>query len=226
MDLLVFGQSGARVIVFPTRVGRFFDFENWGLVDSLRETIEAGNLQLYCLDSVDAESLYCNWAHPRGRIERHKQYESYVMDEVLPFSETINSETFLIAHGCSFGAYHAANFAFRHPDKFNKVVALSGRYDITQQIEEFRSLLDNYYDQDVYFHNPAHYVPNLNDETHLKSLREMEITFAIGEHDPFIQNNHFMSAVLWAKGAWNALHVWSGRAHKARYWRQMLPIYL
>src|ERR1035441_1121065 len=35
MELLVFGHRGDRVIVFPTRQGRFFDYENWGLVDEI-----------------------------------------------------------------------------------------------------------------------------------------------------------------------------------------------
>jgi esterase/lipase superfamily enzyme len=35
MELLIFGHAGAKVLVFPTRQGRFFDYENWGLVDAL-----------------------------------------------------------------------------------------------------------------------------------------------------------------------------------------------
>jgi esterase/lipase superfamily enzyme len=58
MELLVFGHGGARVIVFPTREGRFFDYENFGLVASLSHRIEAGRIQLFCVDSVDSESLY------------------------------------------------------------------------------------------------------------------------------------------------------------------------
>lgn len=226
MEMLVFGHAGARVIIFPTRVGRFFDYENFGMVNALRSSVAAGKLQLFCLDSVDAESFYCFWAHPRGRIERHMQYERYVIDEVLPFSETLNEEPFLISHGCSFGAYHAANIAFRYPDIFKKLVALSGRYDITVEVEGFRSLLDGYIDDDVYLHNPSHYLPHLQDEKLLEAIRAMDITLAIGEHDPFIANNQFISDTLWEKGAWNALNIWSGRAHRARYWRQMAPMYL
>ena len=49
MELLVFGHAGARVLVFPTRTGRFFDYENWGLVESIRHKIENGWLQLFCV---------------------------------------------------------------------------------------------------------------------------------------------------------------------------------
>src|SRR5262245_55309226 len=42
MELLVFGHAGARVLVFPTRQGRFFDYENWGLVGALHHQISNG----------------------------------------------------------------------------------------------------------------------------------------------------------------------------------------
>jgi esterase/lipase superfamily enzyme len=32
MELLVFGHSGARVLVFPTRHGRFYDYEDFGML--------------------------------------------------------------------------------------------------------------------------------------------------------------------------------------------------
>ena len=62
MELLVFAHAGAKVLVFPTRGGRFFEYENLRIVDRLRPKIEAGQLQLYCVDSVDSESFYCFWA--------------------------------------------------------------------------------------------------------------------------------------------------------------------
>ena len=57
MELLVFGHAGAPVLVFPTREGRFFDYENWGLVGAATEHIESGRLRLFCVDSVDAEAF-------------------------------------------------------------------------------------------------------------------------------------------------------------------------
>ena len=64
MELLVFGHAGAKVLVFPTRDGRFYEYENLGIVESLRYKIEQGWLQLYCVDSVYAESFYCWWGAP------------------------------------------------------------------------------------------------------------------------------------------------------------------
>ncbi len=134
MELLVFGHTGTPVVVFPTREGRFYDYENWGLVNALRHSIEGGHIRLYCVDGVDSESLYCRWAAPWWRAARHRQYERYIVDEVVPLMRAENGHSPLIAHGCSIGAYHAVNLALRHPWLFCKVVGLSGRYDLTSAV--------------------------------------------------------------------------------------------
>lgn len=112
MELLIFGHAGARVLVFPTSMGRFYEYEDRGMVANLTDHLENGWLQLYCVDSIDGESFYNNWAHPADKIRRHVQYEDYILHEVLPLSQSKNPNPFLIAHGCSFGAYHAVNMPF------------------------------------------------------------------------------------------------------------------
>jgi esterase/lipase superfamily enzyme len=221
MELLLFGRSGTRVIVFPTRAGRFYDYENWGLIASLRDKIDNGWLQLCCIDSIDAESFYCDWCHPRDRIVRHKQYEDYVLKEVIPFTLGKNPDTSLIAHGCSMGAYHAVNIAMRHPKLFCRVIAFSGRYDLTRTVGTFRDLFDGYYDEDVYFHSPSHFVSNINDPEQLELMRRMQVTIVVGEADSFLENNLQFRDLLNVKGIHPSFHIWSGEAHRARYWREM-----
>ncbi|HWE63584.1 MAG TPA: esterase, partial [Chloroflexota bacterium] len=55
MELLVFGRGGAAVLVFPTSMGRFYQYEDFGMVEALRHHIEQGWIQLFCVDSVDME---------------------------------------------------------------------------------------------------------------------------------------------------------------------------
>ena len=95
MDLLVFGHAGARVLVFPTRCGRFFDYENWRMVQAHQHALEQGWYQLFCLDSVDEDSLYADWKEPRSRIEYHMQYMDYCIQEVLPFTRDKNPMPFV-----------------------------------------------------------------------------------------------------------------------------------
>ena len=90
MELLVFGTGGQRVMVFPSREQRFFEYEDRGMVHSLRARLEAGDLQLFCVDGVDSESLYCFAKPPEERLARQLQYEQYIVDEAIPFSAAMN----------------------------------------------------------------------------------------------------------------------------------------
>ncbi|HLF03334.1 MAG TPA: alpha/beta hydrolase-fold protein, partial [Anaerolineales bacterium] len=148
MELLVFGHAGARMLVFPTSMGKYFEWEDRGMVGALGEHLERGWLQMYCVDSVDEESWYARWAHPGGRAWRHVQYENYLLYEVLPLIYHKNPTPYLIVAGASFGAYHAMNFALRHPDKTNRVIAMSGLFDIGPWT-------DGYVNDTVYYNNPA-----------------------------------------------------------------------
>jgi esterase/lipase superfamily enzyme len=226
MELLVFGHAGAKVLIFPTREGRFYDYENWGLVETLRGSIDGGYIRLFCVDGVDSESLYCTSVPPASRVDRHRQYEAYILEEVIPFMLSENGVPALIVHGCSIGAYHAMNLALRHPSLFCKVVALSGRYDLTRSFGPFTDLFSGHYNQDVYFITPNHFLPNLNEPHLLDPLRRMDITLAVGEQDPFHESNRTLSEALAAKNVPHRFAVWPGKAHRARYWREMVPHYL
>src|SRR5262245_42450023 len=107
MELLVFGHAGARVLAFPASKHPFYDWEDRGLVASLRWHLDDGHLQLFCVDQVDTESWYGWHLPPARRALRHLQYEKYLLDEVIPFTLRGNPDPFLIAAGPSFGAYHA-----------------------------------------------------------------------------------------------------------------------
>src|SRR5436853_4842866 len=84
MELLHFGHAGRPLLVFPTSMGRFFQWEDFGLVAAISDHIESGAIQLLCLDSVDGESWYAKDRPPRDRVSRHLQYESYIVNEILP----------------------------------------------------------------------------------------------------------------------------------------------
>src|SRR4051812_3636486 len=101
MELLVFGEGGARLLVFPSRKERFYEYEDHGMLHSLKKRIDGGELQVICVDSIDEQSLYCFEKTPEQRIERHLQFERYILEEVLPFSEKANPRTPITSHGCS-----------------------------------------------------------------------------------------------------------------------------
>ena len=226
MELLVYGHAGAKVLVFPTRDGRFHEYEDLRLVDSLADKINAGLLQLWCVDSIAWETFYCFWCHPADRIRRHIQFEEYLLNEVMPLMQQKNAHPCTIAHGNSLGAFHAASIAFRHPNLFQKLVAVSGRYDLTLNIETFHDLFNGHYDENIYFHTPNHFLPNLSCTWRLEHLRRMDIVLVIGGEDPFLGNNHQLSNILNNRGVPHHIHIWDGRAHRGHYWRKMAPLYL
>jgi esterase/lipase superfamily enzyme len=225
MELLVFGHAGARVLFFPTRKARFFDYENWGVIEALKPKIEAGFLQVYCVDSIDRESLYAKNKTAEKMMARHLQYESYILNEVLPFSQSLNPNMFLISAGCSLGAYHAINIAFKHPHRFGKAVGMSGRYDLTQPMGVFKDLFNGTVSEAIYLNTPNKYIPNLADPNQLSGLRKLEIILAIGTHDAFYEDNKTLGQILSAKNINHKLHIWDGEAHDQVQWRQMVQFY-
>ena len=219
MDLLVFGHAGARVLVFPSSMGRFFEWEDQGMIGALGEQLERGWLQLYCVDSVDAESWYAKYKHPAERAAWHGRYDAYLRDEVLPLMQSRNPNPFLITTGASFGAYHALTFALRYPHLVSRAIGLSGVYDI-------REVTDGYTDQYVYPYNPAEFILNETDPDRLAAMHRLDIVLAIGQDDSLRGNSEYFSGRLWSTGIWHALRIWDGWAHDWPYWRQMIRTYI
>jgi esterase/lipase superfamily enzyme len=219
MELLIFGHAGARLLVFPTSQGRFFEWEDRGMMVALGEHIERGWLQVYCVDSVDAESWYARWKHPGARAWRQVEYENYILREVLPLSSQKNGNSFLMTTGASFGAFHALSMALRHPHIFNRAIGLSGIYDI-------RDWTDGYHNDTIYFLNPVEFIANEHDWGRLELLRRLDIILVAGRDDRLRYSSEELSTVLWDKGIGNALRIWDGWAHDWPWWQQMLRLYL
>jgi esterase/lipase superfamily enzyme len=57
MELLIFDHAGAKVPMFPTRDGRFCEYETLNVVASLAGKANAGHLQLYCIEGLAQETL-------------------------------------------------------------------------------------------------------------------------------------------------------------------------
>ncbi|MGL4551206.1 MAG: esterase family protein [Gemmataceae bacterium] len=219
MELLVFGHAGARVIAFPASMHPFHDWEDRGLVAAIGHQLEHGHFQLFCVDQVDRESWYAWHTHPAQRAARYAQYDRYLADEVVPFTRTFNPHPYLITAGPSFGAYHAVNFALRHPDLVSRALGMSGLYDI-------KRFAGGFHDGNVYFHNPVDYVPGETDPGRIDALRRLDLILAVGRDDPLLGQNQHLSGLLWSKGVWHALRIWDGFAHDWPVWARMLPLYL
>ena len=190
------------------------------MVSAVGDRAEGGHLQFFCVDSIDMESWYNRNVPPRWRIARHVQYEDYLMHEVLPLVRAKNRDAHLVALGCSFGGYHAANIAFRHPDVFTGMLSMSGAFDIS-------SFLGGYYDQDCYFNLPTHYLPNLGDEWQLDRMRRNTYVLATGWDDQCLGQNQNLDRVLNGKRIPHKLYTWDAwNAHDWPTWQKQIREYL
>ncbi len=216
MEMLVFGHAGTPILVFPTSLGRFFEWEDFGMVEALSEQLENGWNMMFCVDGIDRETFYNKALHPAARMLRYNQYQQYIMEEVLPFIHHTSGNEFIIVTGASFGAYHAATFMFKYPWNFGKLISLSGTFDI-------KPWLDGYYDDNVYFNNPVDFLPNLNDPHILDRMRQNHYILYAGEYDPCLPDNQHMSQILASKDIHHTVDIWPGVfGHDWPWWRVVI----
>jgi esterase/lipase superfamily enzyme len=220
MELMIYGHGGFPLITVPSSRGRFFDYENNGLIGAVNWQYEQGHLQAFCIDSVDGESWYNRSAHPRDRVRRHMQYEAYVLNEVVPLIRQKNQNPRLGLTGCSFGGYFSLNFALKYPWVFSDCVSMSGSFDI-------RQFLGGYYDENCYFNNPPDYLPNLSDHNILERLRQnSRLVLATSEWDPCLDANWRMARIMGPKDIPHWMDVWGpGVKHDWPDWREMTKKY-
>ena len=219
MELLVFGEGGTPVLVFPTSMGRFYQWEDFGMIAHMQERIDEGWLQLWCVDAVDSESFYDKKKPAQQRAERHLAYERYIVDEVVPAIRAENPVDFLVAIGASFGALHALTLTTRRPGLVKKAIGLSGAYDTSTWLDRKR-------EGEAYFLNPLAFLPYLEDERYLAPLRQTEIVIATGHDDRNADESRRLAAILQEKGVPASLHIWDGWAHDWPYWKEMVDVFL
>jgi esterase/lipase superfamily enzyme len=224
MELKVYGHSGKPVIVFPTQGGRFYQFEDFGMVGACSKFIGEGKIQLITVDSIDEQS-WANWdAHPAQRARRHNEYDCYFIDEVVPFvQDQCQTSSKFMATGCSMGGYHAANFFFRHPEVFDVIISLSGIFRLNM-------FIGDYMDENVYFNSPLAYLPNLDDQYYLDQYRASQIIICAGRgawENEMIADAEALGQVLEQKNIPCWIDLWGDNVnHDWPWWRMQLPYFL
>ncbi len=213
--MLSFGYAGKPVILFPTSMGRYYENKDFKLIDSIAWFINNGIVKVYCPDSIDRFSWYNRGIHPALRIKNHIQYDKMVLREIVPRALYETGKQKVITAGCSFGGYHATNFAFKHPEFVSHLINMSAAYDIKDQ-------LDGYYDDNAYFNNPTDYLPDASNP----ELWKMKIILGTPEHDPCRGANEYLSSLLNRKNIPHWFDLRYGAIHDWPSWREMFPHYL
>ncbi|MBE0663820.1 MAG: esterase family protein [Bacteroidales bacterium] len=212
---LSFGHAGFPVVLFPTSMGTYYENKDFKLVESARWFIEQGLIKIYCPDSVDRQSWYNKGIHPFDRARNHIWYDKFLLEELVPLVRNETAVQRIAFAGCSFGAYHAMNFAFKHPDAASYVLNMGGAYTI-------KDLADGFHNDDIYFNNPVDFIPQLNDPR----IWDLFVILGTGEHDICKDDNLQMAEILRNKNIEHWLDVRPGKDHDWPVWREMFPHYL
>jgi esterase/lipase superfamily enzyme len=229
MEYKVYGHTGKPVLVFPTSNARFFQYEDFGMIDVLRGYIDSGRIQIWTADGIDEETFHNEGASPYDRIRRHEQYYRYVVNELVPAlrdeSRAANGghARGILATGCSMGAFHSSCFFFRRPDLFDSVIALSGVYST-------KIFFGNYMDEVVYLNSPIDYLPDLNDPRYLDAYRRGRIVLCCGQgawEDEMIPETRRMGEILSGKGIPAWIDFWGGDVnHDWVWWKKQIVHFL
>lgn len=225
MELKVYGHYGKPMLVFPAQGGRFYEYEDFKMIDAISGFIDQGKIKVFTVDSLDNQT-WANWAaHPADKARRHEDYDRYITQEVIPFIQQHGGDSLqqCITTGVSMGAYHAGNFFFRHPDIFDTVIALSGLFQL-------RMFVGDYVDDYVYYNSPLYFLPNLNDPWYLEKYRRSKIIICVGQgawEDAMLADAYALKRILEDKQIPAWIDVWGNDVnHDWPWWRVMMPYFL
>ena len=223
MPISVYGHYGFSILLIPTAAADYLEYERFQMMDALAPVLDSGKCKIYSINSINNESWLNNDMYPPHKAIRHNQFNEYVANEVIPFiKETSSDDTPIYTCGASFGALHAMNLFLCFPDKFSGAISMSGVYNLAEYTKGF-------YDDQVYFNSPEHYIQNLNDPWYLEKIRaskHIHLYTGSGDYEDPEASRRF-SSILNEKQIPHDLGIWgTDIKHDWPTWRMMLPFIL
>ena len=215
IDFTIHGHWGQPLLMFPTSMGNVHQNADFGMMDAIADLINEGKIKVYNVNSIDMDSFYADHMHPQYRIYNYDAYVRFLHTEFVPMiQEQTNSHRISVA-GCSFGAYHASNFAFKYPDLIHGLIAMSGSFDI-------KNFMDGYYDDLVFFNNPKDFMPGAESWKY----HHMKIVIGTSDWDVCRKFNVEMAALLDQKGIPYLYDEKKWIKHDWPLWRMAFPEYV
>ncbi|MFZ4056997.1 MAG: esterase family protein [Ferruginibacter sp.] len=220
MPIAVYGHYGFSLLMIPTAGADYLEYERFQMMDALAPLVDAGKMKVFSVNSINKESWLNNDMLGEHKAIRHNQFNEYIFNEVIPFIKNNTSwDTPIFICGASLGALHSMNLFLKRPDLINGVIAMSGVYDLTEYTKGF-------FDDQVYFNSPIHYIPNLTNHDILEQIRRsfhIHILSGSGDFEAPDAARDF-AGVLYNKGISYELSIWGNEwKHDWPTWREMLP---
>ena len=225
MEFKVYGHGGKTVMFVPCQGGRFFDFENFKMLDCWAPWIESGQCRVFSIDCLDDIAWAAKGADNRWRIENHERWFRYVVEELVPFIYHIAGHNGgIMTFGASMGAMHAANFYYRRPDIFDSCFAISGLYDN-------KEFFGDYCDDLVYNNCPALFLRNMpQDHWYMDLYNSQKSLIVCGQgawEEPLLESTRLLDTVCCEKGIRTRFEYWGLDVdHDWPWWFRMVPVYL
>jgi esterase/lipase superfamily enzyme len=210
-EMLTFGEDGYPVVIFPTSKARYFQAKDFGLIEAVSEEINSGKIKIYCPDSLDNESWYNKSVHYAERVKNHIIYENLILKDVIEYAIHETGAKKVALAGCSFGGYHATNLTCKHPEKVGYLISMSGASNV-------KRLLNDYYDDNVYFNNPH--------DWYLDRIKQIKLILGVGDEDICLEENLILSDILNKKQIPHLLDVRKNTGHDWKWWKEMFADYI
>ena len=224
MHLWCYGDWGTPLLVFPTAAGFAHEWDSHGMIELLAPFIHAGKLKVYCPESNIAQT-WTKRNEPREAAYRHHLYESFIMQELIPwiYADCHRPQLPVATTGSSLGGYYAATFALKHPETFHYALCTSGRYDLTQ-------FTGGYSNAEIYYNNPLAFVANLEGPELERVRNHTQITLVCGRgayEEGCIEETLMLGKLLREKGIPNYIDIWGKEAkHDWNFWKRQIAKHL
>lgn len=215
IEIVITGHWGYPIVMFPTSMGNVYQNKDFGLLDAISNEIQAGKVKVYNVESIDFQSFYNKDLPPNIKIYNYNLYTEFLHKELYPWIQRECSVHRVAVAGCSFGAYHAANFAFKYPDAVSHLFSMSGVYSI-------KSFMNGYYDDLVYYNSPTDFMPNQEEWKY----NHQQLVLGTSDWDICKTDTLNMSQLLSFKGInhWYDEKKWA--SHDWPLWKMMLAEYI
>ena len=225
MEFKSYGWGGKPVLAIPCQNGRFYDWEGFGMLETLDYYLNQGKIRLFTIDTIDSETISNTMGNPYDRIRLHERWYNYVVNEVVQMIHQImGNEDRILTTGFSMGAYHAANFYFRRPDIFDRMIALSGLYDTS-------TMYGGYMDEVVYVNDPCASIAGMSpDHPYIQMINNNKGVICVGQgawEDLTGESTRRLDAVLKSKGINTWVDYWGYDVnHDWPWWKIQICYFL
>jgi len=225
--VVAYGHWGRPALAFPAERGSACDWEHNGMVDAVGGLLEAGRLKLYCVDAFDSASWSDTSIDIEQRAREHGRYESWVIDQIVPFIHAdCGGGAEIATTGISLGAFHAVNLGLKRADLFPLAIGMSGNYDPS----EWQGWGER--GEAAYFNNPFDYVSHMHGD-HLDRLRgRLSLLLVCGQGmwedtTGALESTRRLAGLLTEKGIRHELDLWGHDvAHDWPSWRAQIAHHL